>query len=153
MQHMCEYMLLVDKVKEPPEMFELWNTATAVDFADFSPVLLQEGFAGWLEVLARWEERERAACAAGLVRNNTNGLLPNICMQGTVSSNSRRRHLLNEAKAGKDVLQRLHRRIHRRLYGSVPVGVPPPRVPQGEEAWKEVSLYRLFYDRGIVTGK
>jgi len=151
MQHMCEYMLLVDKVKEPPEMFELWNSATAVDFADFSPVLLEEGVIGWLEVLARWEKREGAACTAGLVSNNTYGLFPDICMHGAVTGGDRKRRLIDEAKAGKEVLQRLHRRIHRRLYGPAAAGgVPLPQVPQGAEAWEDAALYRLFYDRSSV---
>ena len=156
MKHMCEYMLLVDKVKEPPEMFELWNSATAVDFADFSPVLLEEGVNGWLDVLARFEKTESAACAAGLLRNNTLGLFPDICMRRAAASSGQimnhQRRLIDEVQAGKEVLQKLHKRIHRRLYGFTAGSLQLPQVPQGADAWEETALYRLFYDRDIVAG-
>jgi len=154
MLHMCEYMLLVDKVKEPPEMFDLWNTATATDYADFSPVFLKEGVQGWLDVIAAFEMRENAACRAGVLRDDAEGLFPDICTQGNGSSSNsssnssssrsrqQRRILQWELKGEKETLQRLHRRIHRQLYGTE---LASPAAPRGRE---DASMYRLFFGSG-----
>jgi len=150
MQHMCEYMLLVDKVKEPPEMFDLWNSATGTDYEDFSPVFLKEGVQGWLDVIAAFESRESAACRAGLHRDNSEGLFPNICMPGVFPSGGNRRLFQEEARKEekkKEVLRRLHRRIHRQLFGAAAGAVPPPAKPpltRAEEDEDE-SMYRLFF--------
>ena len=40
--HVCEYMLLIDKVKQPQDHFLVWNQATKTDFPDFSAVFLQD---------------------------------------------------------------------------------------------------------------
>jgi len=66
LRHMCEYMLLIDKVKQPEDIFDLWNTATAHNFHDMSAVFMHEGEEGWLLLLADFERREAAACAAGV---------------------------------------------------------------------------------------
>jgi hypothetical protein len=59
-RHTCEYMLLIDKVKEPSVMYDLWNVAAVEhEFHDYSEIFLHEGDAGWLrtlEVLAAEEE-------------------------------------------------------------------------------------------------
>jgi diadenosine tetraphosphatase ApaH/serine/threonine PP2A family protein phosphatase len=60
-RHTCEYMLLIDKVKEPAVMTDLWNTAAVgANFHDYSEIFLHEGDAGWLrtlEVLAKEEAK------------------------------------------------------------------------------------------------
>jgi hypothetical protein len=51
-KHTCEYMLMIDKVKEPHHMFDLWSRASQEhQFHDFSEVFLYEGDEGWLRTL------------------------------------------------------------------------------------------------------
>ena len=51
-KHTCEYMLLIDKVKEPLHMYDLWNIASVEHhFHDFSEVFLHEGALGWANTL------------------------------------------------------------------------------------------------------
>lgn len=63
--HLCEYMLLVDKVKEPRDLFELWNRLTASHYHDFSAVFRYNDETGWqqaMTLLMREEEEcERSA--------------------------------------------------------------------------------------------
>jgi len=49
--HLCEYMLLIDKVKDVGDMFELWNRLTANHYHDFSAVFLHENVSGWRKTL------------------------------------------------------------------------------------------------------
>jgi hypothetical protein len=85
LKHMCEYMLLIDKVKDTSDMFTMWNTATSHDFHDFSPVFLLNREKGWLDMLAKFEENEVKACQEGgdVQRNNlrasNSGFYPDIC--------------------------------------------------------------------------
>eukprot|EP00605_Chrysophyceae_sp_TOSAG23-4_P002346 GSChrysophyteH1.ASY1.ANO1.2594.1 assembled CDS len=72
-KHMCEYMLLIDKVKNDSEHYLLWNTATESNYQDYSPVFLKDKEEGWLDVLSHFEEKESLACQAGVAP------LPNIC--------------------------------------------------------------------------
>ncbi len=103
MRHMCEYMLLVDKVKKPADMFDLWNTATAVDFADLSAVFLEDEGLGWLHVLERVEQQEAAACKAtkskggragdlGERPENEDSLYPDICIRHLDASDGIQMH-------------------------------------------------------------
>ena len=57
--HLCEYMLLVDKVKEPQNMYELWNRLTGNRYHDFSEVFLHEGDRGWRSTLQALLEEEK----------------------------------------------------------------------------------------------
>lgn len=51
-QHTCEYMLLIDKVKDPVVMQSLWDsTSTGTAFHDFSEVFMHENDVGWLNTL------------------------------------------------------------------------------------------------------
>ena len=45
----CENYLLLDKIKNPSDMTELWQLtgSKALDFKDFSPVFMNEGRFGW----------------------------------------------------------------------------------------------------------
>lgn len=57
--HTCEYMLLIDKVKDPTVMRALWNaTASSASFHDFSEVFLHDGDIGWLATLHTLAEEE-----------------------------------------------------------------------------------------------
>jgi len=50
--HTCEYMLLIDKVKDPGVMYALWEQASVgKTFHDFSEVFLHDSDAGWLNTL------------------------------------------------------------------------------------------------------
>jgi len=82
--HVCEYMLLIDKVKEPVEHYKLWNVATETDFRDFSPVFMNDNEEGWLEILKHFEEEEVLACQAGKHSN------PNVCASSAVQQVQRR---------------------------------------------------------------
>lgn len=57
--HLCEYMLLVDKVKEPQHIYELWNRLTGNHYHDLSEVFLHEGVQGWKIVLQGLLEEEK----------------------------------------------------------------------------------------------
>lgn len=50
-RHTCEYMLLIDKVKDPDMMHTLWDAFSEHTYHDFSEVFLHEGDAGWLQTL------------------------------------------------------------------------------------------------------
>lgn len=52
--HICEYMLLIDKVKRPNLMFDLWNAAVEESYHDYSSVFLNNGLAGWDEVIGNF---------------------------------------------------------------------------------------------------
>lgn len=62
-RHICERILLVDKVKEPSEMFALWNTAVGDDFRDFSEVLMHDKHYGWYALLNNQTRRLLSASA------------------------------------------------------------------------------------------
>ena len=50
--HTCEYMLLIDKVKDPSVMHTLWDSASVgKSFHDFSEVFLHDNDGGWLNTL------------------------------------------------------------------------------------------------------
>jgi len=49
--HMCEYMLLIDKIKEPLDIFSIWNKATASEYQNFSLIFLFDKAKGWGYVL------------------------------------------------------------------------------------------------------
>lgn len=58
-RHTCEYMLLIDKVKEPAVMYDLWNIAAAgTNFHDYTDLFLHEGDEGWLRTLQRLAQEE-----------------------------------------------------------------------------------------------
>jgi hypothetical protein len=60
-RHTCEYMLLIDKVKEPSVMYDLWNIAAVEHaFHDYSEIFLHEGDAGWLQTLQLLANEEEA---------------------------------------------------------------------------------------------
>ena len=61
-QHMCEYMLLIDKIKTPRDMFELWNSATFNKYHDMSDVFLHSGVTGWLKLIEKFEKKEAEEC-------------------------------------------------------------------------------------------
>lgn len=67
--HMCEYMLMIDKVKSVTTMFDLWNKALAHHYHDFSPVFTQDGFDGWRDVMKVFQEDEET-CRRWWLRNN-----------------------------------------------------------------------------------
>lgn len=51
-QHICEYMLFIDKVKEPSTMVSIWDhTKDAHSYHDLSQVFLSTNESGWLETL------------------------------------------------------------------------------------------------------
>lgn len=45
--HICEAMLLIDKVKSPHDMFSLWNQAVGDRYLDFTSIFLHDGPLGW----------------------------------------------------------------------------------------------------------
>ena len=58
-KHICEYMLLIDKVKEPKIMYNLWNDASVEhNFHDFSSIFMHENETGWIETLNKLENDE-----------------------------------------------------------------------------------------------
>lgn len=60
-QHLCEYMLLIDKVKEPYMFYDLWNSATSDHYHDFSELFFAEdSYLAWKSILQRLDEEERA---------------------------------------------------------------------------------------------
>jgi hypothetical protein len=59
--HACEALLLVDKIKEPSEIFDLWNTAIGDAFSDFSAVFMWDRMRGWAALL----DRQSGAGAGG----------------------------------------------------------------------------------------
>lgn len=59
-KHTCEHMLLIDKVKEPRVMYDLWNTASVEHhFHDFSAVFLHEKEEGWLKTLHQLSDDDK----------------------------------------------------------------------------------------------
>jgi hypothetical protein len=58
--HMCEYMLLIDKVKSPELMEYFWNNAAIANhFHNFTSVFLADGStSGWVPALKHLEEEE-----------------------------------------------------------------------------------------------
>ena len=73
--HVCEFMLLIDKVKSSQTMYELWNRAVPHHYHDFSPVFLNDGYDGWKEVIKMFVEEETScrnwAKRNGIVQNDT----------------------------------------------------------------------------------
>lgn len=64
LRHTCEHMLLIDKVKEPKVMYDLWNTAAVEHtFHDFSEVFLHEKEEGWLKTLQQLADDDRECSA------------------------------------------------------------------------------------------
>jgi hypothetical protein len=68
--HACEALLLVDKVKEPLEVFHLWNSATGNAFSDFSAVFMWDRMRGWAALL----DRPGAEAGGGRGRGRVRGL-------------------------------------------------------------------------------
>lgn len=63
-RHTCEYMLLIDKVKEPRVMYDLWNVAAVENqFHDYSEIFRHEGDTGWLLTLQLLAQEE-AECVS-----------------------------------------------------------------------------------------
>jgi hypothetical protein len=58
LNHVCEYMLTIDKVKSVDTMYALWNGALGHSYHDFSAVFLQDGFDGWKDVMRGFREEE-----------------------------------------------------------------------------------------------
>jgi hypothetical protein len=59
-EHMCESMLLVDKVKEPAQMNRLWMHARQhQQYPDLSPAFLFEDARGWMQVLEAFEKTQQ----------------------------------------------------------------------------------------------
>lgn len=67
--HLCEYMLLVDKVKEPRDIFELWNRLIGNRYHDFSNVFLHDGVNGWHQVLHELAVEEKECREKMMERN------------------------------------------------------------------------------------
>lgn len=64
--HVCEYMLLIDKVKDPEHMKGLWRaTRKASNYHDFSPAFLHEDHTGWMQIISAFEARELDRAADG----------------------------------------------------------------------------------------
>ena len=62
LQHVCEAMLLVDKVKRADEVRLLWAGATGSAFVDYSDVFVHDGLEGWVKLLeARRQGKEAGA--------------------------------------------------------------------------------------------
>lgn len=80
--HMCEYMLLIDKIKDANTIQNLWLQSTGKDYLDFTPVFTHDGLEGWGEVMQRFvHDWRRKACSID----------PNSvsCLSGVVSRHLR----------------------------------------------------------------
>ena len=57
--HLCENMLLIDKVKDPEHMEGLWrSTRKTQNYGDFSPAFMYEDHTGWMRIISEFETRE-----------------------------------------------------------------------------------------------
>jgi hypothetical protein len=57
--HMCEYMLLIDKVKSPELMTYFWNKAAISNhFHNFTSVFINDDFLGWSSTIKQLQEEE-----------------------------------------------------------------------------------------------
>lgn len=63
LRHLCEYMLLVDKIKDPKVMLTLHTEASAHNYRDFTPIFTHDSEEGWVYLLRAFEAEEQA-CAA-----------------------------------------------------------------------------------------
>ena len=52
--HICEYLLLIDKVKSPVITHSLHKAATGHHYRDFSPVFSADGLAGWNQLFTEY---------------------------------------------------------------------------------------------------
>lgn len=60
-KHMCEYMLLVDKVKDTTQMNALWTlSANASQLHDFSPLFTHDGLEGWHQMFLNFADYQSA---------------------------------------------------------------------------------------------
>jgi hypothetical protein len=58
--HMCEYMLLIDKIKSPELMIYFWNNAAISNhFHNFTSIFLSEYGTGWVPAIKQLEEEEK----------------------------------------------------------------------------------------------
>jgi hypothetical protein len=67
-EHMCEYMLLIDKVKNPLNLTTLWETATAHNYHDFSTVFTHDEYQGWPVILQTILDKQKD-CASSTKEN------------------------------------------------------------------------------------
>eukprot|EP01031_Cornospumella_fuschlensis_P028395 gene28395-34282_t len=61
MQHVCEYMWLIDKMKDPVQMFDIWNQMTVYpDYHNFTALFLPEKAydSAWRDVLSQLQAEE-----------------------------------------------------------------------------------------------
>mmetsp|Transcript_7016 Transcript_7016/g.7127 ORF Transcript_7016/g.7127 Transcript_7016/m.7127 type:complete len:201 (+) Transcript_7016:317-919(+) len=58
-EHLCEYVLLIDKIKDPSEMHQIWKLATATSFHDFTMIFTQDALEGWKEMINKIDKQER----------------------------------------------------------------------------------------------
>lgn len=58
-EHLCEYVLLIDKIKDPSEMHKIWKLATATTFHDFTMIFTQDALEGWKEMIKKIDTQER----------------------------------------------------------------------------------------------
>jgi hypothetical protein len=145
--HMCEYMLLIDKVKEPSENYMLWNTATETDFQDFSPVFIKDKELGWLDVLQAYEEAEALACQSGVHSN------PDICAK---VNRRYKRHLRHTKDDPKRVLQERNDRRRQRMQNAAKIIYGDKTEAYEHHASREGSLhassrYRIYYEGSLLS--
>jgi len=57
--HVCEAMLLIDKVKSPEDVTALWLAATGNAFVDYSEVFLHDKYLGWHALLSKRDNSTR----------------------------------------------------------------------------------------------
>jgi hypothetical protein len=67
MEHMCEYTLLVDKIKDPSAFFHLWSLATAHNYHDFSPMFLNDNIVGQGIMMKMLDTQEKTCYLAANV--------------------------------------------------------------------------------------
>ena len=144
---MCEYMLLIDKVKEPSENYMLWNTATETDFQDFSPVFIKDKELGWLDVLQAYEEAEALACQSGVHSN------PDICAK---VNRRYKRHLRRTKDDPKRVLQERNDRRRQRMQNAAKIIYGDKTEAYERHASREGSLhassrYRIYYEGSLLS--
>lgn len=57
--HLCEHLLLIDKIKDPEEMQHIYQHATANHYYNYSSVFLHDGDEGWAEVVRRYDSDDK----------------------------------------------------------------------------------------------
>lgn len=91
--HVCEYMLLIDKIKETSTMQMIYNNTNKVEqhYHDFSSAFLHDKGLGWHDVLVKLNDEERE-CEKKLA--NLTDIPPYYCLFEQPESRNRRLKIL-----------------------------------------------------------